>query len=269
MTALVDYATQVGSADAKVLIAGESGVGKGLLAQHIHRSSARADQPFVAVSCAAINDTLLESELFGHARGAFTGAYRDKAGQLRRAHGGTLFLDEVAEMSPRMQALLLRFLENGEIQPIGCDGPGARVDVRVVAATNRDLDERVVRGQFRADLLYRLRVIHLVVPPLRERPDDIDLLVRHFLGLGPRRLSISDEAMRLLHGYRWPGNVRELRNIIERLSVQTTVDVILPEHLPEHLQGANPAPGGSARAPAPRCRRDLRRARRRHALVLG
>jgi transcriptional regulator with GAF, ATPase, and Fis domain len=198
----------------------------------VHANSARSHQPLVTVSCAALSESLLESELFGHARGSFTGAYRDKIGQLQRAHHGTLFLDEVGEMSPRMQALLLRFLENGEVQPVGADRPRTNVDVRVIAATNVDLDDRVAAGLFRSDLLYRLRVLYLRVPPLRDRPEDIPVLIEHFLKSAPRPLSVSDAAMQLLVGYRWPGNVRELRNVVEQVVARAHGEVILPAHLP-------------------------------------
>ncbi len=166
MVALMEAATRAGASDAKVLITGESGVGKDLIARHLHRCSARANQPFVAVNCAGLAETLLESELFGHEKGSFTGAFRTKPGKLQLAHRGTLFLDEAGEMSLRMQALLLRFLEDGELQVVGGDSTATKVDVRVVAATNRHLPDLIAAGQFREDLLYRLRVIHLEVPPL-------------------------------------------------------------------------------------------------------
>ena len=183
-------AVRAAESPAKVLITGESGVGKDVVARYIHSHSSRRQTPFVAVNCAGVTETLLESELFGHVKGSFTGAYRDKRGKLQLAHRGTLFLDEVGEMSLRMQALLLRFLENGEIQAVGSDQSQARVDVRVVAATNRNLDELVAAGQFREDLLYRLRVIHLHVPPLRERAEDVDALIRHFLALSERESEV-------------------------------------------------------------------------------
>ena len=169
MAEILALVGRVAAGDAKVLITGESGVGKDLIARVIHQRSARASRAYVAVNCAGLTETLLESELFGHVKGSFTGAYRDKPGKLQLAHRGTLFLDEVGEMSLRMQALLLRFLENGEIQAVGADHARTTVDVRVVAATNRNLSEMVAAGQFREDLLYRLRVIHVHVPPLRER----------------------------------------------------------------------------------------------------
>src|SRR5690242_5527775 len=162
--------------DAKVLISGESGVGKELVSRLVHSQSRRAAWPLVTVNCAAIAETLLESELFGHARGSFTGAYRDRVGLLERAHRGSVFMDEVGETSPRMQGLLLRFLETGEIQPVGSDKIQTRVDVRVIAATNRVLIDRVAAGEFREDLYYRLNVIHLPVPPLRDRRDDVPVM---------------------------------------------------------------------------------------------
>jgi transcriptional regulator with GAF, ATPase, and Fis domain len=232
MTEVIHQAEEIGASDCKVLICGESGVGKDVVARFVHASSRRAHRPLVTVNCAALPDALLESELFGHTRGSFTGAYREKVGQLQRAHQGTLFLDEVGEMSPRMQALLLRFLENGELQPIGADEPRARVDVRVLAATNLNLEERVAHGQFREDLLYRLQVIRLVVPPLRERREDIPLLVEHFLARASHSASISEEALNLLVAYRWPGNVRELRNVVEHFVARAKGEQILPEHLP-------------------------------------
>jgi transcriptional regulator with GAF, ATPase, and Fis domain len=190
----------------------------------------------VAVNCAGLTETLLESELFGHVKGSFTGAYRDKRGKIQLAHKGTLFLDEVGEMSLRMQALLLRFLENGEIQSVGSDASHTRVDVRVIAATNRNLTERVAAGQFREDLLYRLRVIHLHVPPLRERPEDIEVLTRHFLARAGRELTFTDEAARLWERYPWPGNVRELLNVVEQLVWLCQTGVVDPDILPVSMR---------------------------------
>jgi transcriptional regulator with PAS, ATPase and Fis domain len=236
MTQLLSMAERAAESSAKVLITGESGVGKDLIARHIHNHSPRKHAPFVAVNCAGLTETLLESELFGHVKGSFTGAYRDKRGKLQLAHRGTLFLDEVGEMSLRMQALLLRFLENGEIQAVGADHSQARVDVRVVAATNRNLNDLVAAGQFREDLLYRLRVIHLHVPPLRERPEDIRALVTHFIERAERKLIFTDEAVKAMQQYRWPGNVRELMNVVEQLLWLGSgrVDV---EHLPASMRG--------------------------------
>jgi DNA-binding NtrC family response regulator len=171
----------------------------------------------VAINCAGVTETLLESELFGHVKGSFTGAHRDKVGLFHLGHRGTVFLDEVGEMSLRMQALLLRFLENGEVKPVGCDAVSATVDVRIIAATNRSLPEMVARGLFREDLMYRIMVVHLEVPPLRERREDIPALIEHVVRASGASLSFSDDAMRLLERYRWPGNVRELQNVLEQL----------------------------------------------------
>jgi transcriptional regulator with PAS, ATPase and Fis domain len=206
---VTEMAARLAGGSAKVLVTGESGVGKDVVARLIHATSPRADHRFVALNCASFPEGLLESELFGHVRGSFTGAYRDKIGRLQLAHRGTIFLDEIAEMSLRMQATLLRFLEDGEIQPVGSDTAAAQVDVRVLAATNRDLSDMVARGQFREDLLYRIRVAQIHVPPLRDRRDDIRPLVDHTIQRSGRSLTVSQPAMRLLEAYRWPGNVRE------------------------------------------------------------
>ena len=211
-------AERVARGDAKVLITGESGVGKDVLGRYLHAHSTRAGAAFVALNCAGISETLLESELFGHVKGSFTGAHRDKVGKLQLAHRGTVFLDEIGEMSLRMQALLLRFLENGEIQPVGADTPAARVDVRVISATNRDLPAMVAAGQFREDLMYRIKVVHLHVPPLRERAEDIRLLIQYAIERTGSRVVIDDEAIQVLERYRWPGNVRELQNVVEQLA---------------------------------------------------
>ena len=181
MQHIQDELRQAARADAKILITGESGVGKEVVARQIHRYCTRAGRPFVAINCAGVPDSLLESELFGHVRGSFTGAYRDKPGLLEQAHGGTIFMDEVGEMSLRMQALLLRFLEDGDIYRVGSERTNATVNVRVVAATNRVLLDRIASNDFREDLYYRLNVIHLVIPPLRDRIDDIEPLLHHFL----------------------------------------------------------------------------------------
>jgi transcriptional regulator with PAS, ATPase and Fis domain len=218
MSDLLKFAERAATSDAKVLITGESGVGKDVVARYIHTSSLRRNNEFVPVNCAGVTETLLESELFGHVKGSFTGAHRDKVGKLRLAHRGTLFLDEVGEMSVRMQALLLRFLENGEIQAVGSDSALNIVDVRVIAATNRNLTEMVGSGTFREDLLYRLRVIHLHVPPLRERVEDIRPLAMHFFARSGRLIMLTNEAWQVLERYRWPGNVRELQNVVEQMT---------------------------------------------------
>jgi DNA-binding NtrC family response regulator len=229
---------RVASGDAKVLITGESGVGKDLVAREIHGRSARASRSFIAVNCAGLTETLLESELFGHVKGSFTGAYRDKPGKLQLAHRGTLFLDEVGEMSLRMQALLLRFLENGEIQSVGADHIKSTVDVRVVAATNRNLSDMVANGQFREDLLYRLRVIHIHVPPLRERKEDIRVLVQFLVGKTARPVTFSDDALRTLERHRWPGNIRELQNVVEQSMWMANGLEVEVTHLPPSVQAA-------------------------------
>jgi len=235
-------ADRVAGGDAKVLITGESGVGKDIVARYIHARSQRATRPFVAVNCAALTETLLESELFGHAKGAFTGAYRDKTGKLELADHGTVFLDEVAEMSVRMQALLLRFLENGEIQRVGADIPSTRVDARVIAATNRNLPELVASGTFREDLLYRIQVAHIYVPPLRHRPEDVRPLVEHTVAQTGRAIRFSDAAWAALESYRWPGNVRELQNVVEQVVWMSGADVIDIHHLPAAMRATTSRP---------------------------
>jgi transcriptional regulator with PAS, ATPase and Fis domain len=232
---------RVARSDAKVLITGESGSGKELVANAIHTGSRRADRPFVAVNCAGLSETLLETELFGHVKGSFTGAYRDKLGKLELADAGTMFLDEIGEMTLRMQGLLLRFLETGELQKVGADRVVGRVDVRVVAATNKNLRDMVAQGTFREDLFYRLNVIHLTVPPLRERRRDIPGLVMHFLNHFTRAgtsltRDISPLAMAALTEYHWPGNVRELENVIERLIVTGGESMIQVEDLPTEIR---------------------------------
>src|SRR6187551_952604 len=215
---------RIARSDAKVLITGESGVGKELVAHAIHQRSPRAARPMVAVNCAGLPETLLESELFGHVKGSFTGAYRDKQGKLEMADRGSIFLDEIGEMTLRMQGLLLRFMETGELQKVGADRIAGRVNVRVIAATNRNLRDMITEGTFREDLFYRLNVIHLIVPPLRERKEDIPAMVEYFL----RRFaatnrsiveSFEPDAIAALVAYAWPGNVRELENVIERVVV--------------------------------------------------
>src|SRR5262245_19209469 len=238
MTALLETATRAAACDAKVLITGESGVGKDLIARHLHKYSARNAHPFIAVNCAGLTETLLESELFGHEKGSFTGAFRSKPGKLQLAHRGTLFLDEVGEMSLRMQALLLRFLENGEIQYVGAVDIKSTVDVRVVAATNRNLADMVANGQFREDLLYRLRVIHIHVPPLRERKEDVRVLVEYLASKAARPVSFSDEALRTLERYRWPGNIRELQNVVEQALWMANGNVVEVAHLPPAVQAS-------------------------------
>jgi transcriptional regulator with PAS, ATPase and Fis domain len=214
--------TAAARSDAKVLITGESGVGKEVAARLVHERSLRARQPLVTINCAGLPDSLLETELFGHVRGSFTGAYRDKPGLVQMAHGGTIFLDEVGEMSLRMQALLLRFLETGEVQRVGAERLTDRVDVRVICATHRDLRARITEGTFREDLYYRLNVIHVHILPLRERREDIRDIFLSFLrtyGESHRMTvpTLDTGVLDLLLRYTWPGNVRELRNVAERL----------------------------------------------------
>jgi transcriptional regulator with PAS, ATPase and Fis domain len=233
--AICALAERVAAGDAKVLITGESGVGKDLVARLIHSRSSRANQPYVAVNCAGVPETLLESQLFGHVKGAFTDAFRDKAGVLQQAHSGTIFLDEVAEMSLRMQALFLRFLENGEIQPVGSETLRTLVDVRVIAATNKDIPGEVAAGRFREDLMYRLDVVHIRVPPLRERAEDVRALIEHHLSNAKRRIQLTEEALHALERYRWPGNVRELQNVMERLIWTSANEVVGLEDLPARL----------------------------------
>jgi DNA-binding NtrC family response regulator len=231
--------------NAKVLITGETGVGKDVVARLIHQRSGRASKPLATINCAGIPDTLLESELFGHVRGSFTGAVRDKPGLFEVAHHGTVFLDEAGEMSLRMQATLLRFLETGELQRVGSDSGNIRVNVRIIAATNRDLRQRIQAGEFREDLYYRLNVIQLHVPALRDRAEDIAELMQHSLRsyseqhrLAPRTLTA--EALDVLTAHRWPGNVRELKNVAERLAVRAPGEPIRARDLPEEcLQPAS------------------------------
>jgi len=240
VAALEQEIDRVARSDAKVLVTGESGVGKEIVARAIHSRGPRASHVFAPVNCAGLPETLLESELFGHVKGSFTGAYRDKPGKLETAHMGTIFLDEVGEMTLRMQGLLLRFLETGEIQKVGADGSGRIVNVRVIAATNRDLREMIKQGTFREDLFYRLNVIHIVVPPLRDRREDIPVLANEFLTqfAGGRAgiASVSPEAMKALTEYSWPGNVRELENVIERLVVTVSGPTIELEHLSSEIR---------------------------------
>src|SRR5690349_18682999 len=232
---------RIARSDAKVLITGESGVGKELVAHAIHQRSARANRAMVAVNCAGLPETLLESELFGHVKGSFTGAYRDKQGKLEMADGGTIFLDEIGEMTLRMQGLLLRFMETGELQKVGADRVQGRVNVRVVAATNRNLRDMIAEGTFREDLFYRLNVIHLSVPALRERREDISTLIDYFLTRFTKRgdypvKRISPQAIKLLSDYSWPGNVRELENVIERLVVTGRSESVEAEDLPMEIR---------------------------------
>ena len=230
---------KVADSNSTILITGESGTGKELAARAIHELSPRREQPFVPVNCGAIPEELLESELFGHVRGAFTGAVNSRQGRFQLANGGTLFLDEIAEMSPKLQVKLLRVLQERQFEPVGSDR-AVQVDVRVVAATNRDLHVAVRDGQFREDLFYRLNVLPVHLPALREREGDIPLLVKHFLTLhglrkAKRVARVEPEAMVVLEKYRWPGNVREVENLVERLIVLNEDGVIRVNELPDYV----------------------------------
>jgi two-component system response regulator PilR (NtrC family) len=249
MQRLFELCRRVAPAKTSVLIGGESGTGKELVARALHFLSPRADKPFVAVNCGAIPDALLESELFGHVRGAFTGAHADKAGLFTAADGGTLLLDEIGELSPAMQVKLLRVLQERKVKPVGGVAE-EEVDVRVVTATNRDLDAEVERGAFRRDLFYRLNVIQLQLPPLRARREDVPLLVDHFIrkhaaAMGRTLTGIDPDALATLVDYDFPGNVRELENIIERAATLEPGDRITRASLPElKARVARAAPGG-------------------------
>ena len=226
--------------DTPVLLIGESGTGKELLARALHKNGPRASGPFVAVNCSAIPDTLLESELFGHKKGAFTDAREDKPGLFQLARHGTIFLDEIGDLAPALQGKLLRVLQEKEVHPVGALAP-VPTDARIITATHRDLTAEVTEGRFRDDLLYRINVIEVRVPPLRERPDDLEPLVRHLLAkhgarLGKDDCAISADAVAVLRRHRWPGNVRELENVIERALVLGTGTVITLEDLPDSLR---------------------------------
>ncbi len=250
-----------------VTIVGESGTGKELVAREIHNRSRRTDRPFVAVDISSLSAGLVESELFGHVRGAFTGASRDRPGYFVLANTGTLFLDEIANISLELQGKLLRVLESRRVRPVGSETE-VEVDVRLIAATNRDLHELAEKGQFREDLYYRLNVIPLQMPPLRDRTDDIPLLALHFLrqareSSGTKVEGFSTEAMARLVSYRWPGNVRELRNIIERLAATVDQPLVRVEHLPPELAAAAPSVELPPDEPIPATSDDLKEAKRR------
>jgi len=236
---VLKLAEQVAPTDSTVLIQGESGTGKEVIARHIHNMSNRSDGPCLSINCGALPENLLESELFGHVKGSFTGAVRDKQGLFAAARGGSFFLDEVGEMPPALQIKLLRVLQEREAIPVGAT-EAVTVDVRIIAATNRDLEEEIRRGNFRSDLFYRLNVIALYLPPLRERRDDIILLIEAFLqrlaserGIPPKALSA--DALDAVMVYDWPGNVRELENALEHAVVLSSADIIEPQHLPERI----------------------------------
>src|SRR5512138_1927939 len=241
-------AARVAASDATVLILGESGTGKELVARAIHQASPRAAGPFVPVDCGAIAEGLLESELFGHVRGAFTGAHAARRGLFEEAGGGTLFLDEIGDVGPGLQARLLRALQEGTIRRVGAN-EAIPVDVRVVAATNKDLEAAVKAGRFREDLFYRLNVVTLRIPPLRERLEDVPLLAEHFAAKHGRGIgAISADAREALQRYPWPGNVRELENVIARALALNPSGVVVPADLPEHVREAAAAPGEPSKA---------------------
>jgi DNA-binding NtrC family response regulator len=236
---ILKMARQVADADASILISGESGTGKGVLAGLIHAWSPRKSGPFITVDCAGLQENLLESDLFGHVKGAFTGAVRDKTGKLQLTDGGTVFLDEISEMSATIQAKLLHFMQHKEFQRLG-DTENIAVDVRIIAATNRDLEELVSEKLFRQDLFFRLNVIELFLPPLRDRPEDIPLIAEHYLSKfasanNKQIKGITTKALEAIQSYPWPGNIRELINVIERGSILTTKNRLHPEDLPPHI----------------------------------
>ena len=240
MEKILNISQRVAPTDSTVLIAGESGTGKELIARFIHTHSRRSSNPFIAVNCGAIPSELLETEMFGHEKGAFTGAVGARMGLFQLANGGTIFLDEIGEMSTALQVKLLRVLQEREIRPVGADRT-IRTDVRVIAASNRDLASEVEKGRFREDLFYRLQVIPITVPPLRERRSDIPLLVHHFLDKhNQQRLSqpvrIADDAMVHLWEYDWPGNVRELENLVERMVILSDDGIIRVDSLPPNIR---------------------------------
>jgi two-component system response regulator HydG len=260
---LASMVSRVAAADATVLIEGESGTGKELVARAIHAESARASHPFVGINCAALPEAMLESELFGHVKGAFTGAVAAKKGLFEEANQGTLFLDEIGDTPLPIQVKLLRVLQEREIRRVGSTSP-LRIDVRLLAATNRRLEELVREGRFREDLYYRLNVVALRIPPLRERREDIPLLAAHFLTRAAKRHgrpvpTLSPEVMALLVDHDWPGNVREMENAIERAVLLAETDTIFPGDLPPSLQGAPGSGEGPEAAPKPRRLDELER----------
>jgi DNA-binding NtrC family response regulator len=237
---VLDILSKVIPTRSNILLLGESGTGKGLIAEIVHGNSQRKDKPFISINCSAIPENLLESELFGYRKGAFTGAASDKKGLITMADQGTLFLDEIGDMPVGLQAKVLKVLETGEVLPLGETKPRF-VDIRLVAATNKDLEEQIRKGLFREDLYYRLNVIEVKIPPLRERREDIEVLARHFVEKycrenNKRVVGISEEAMAALLSYPWPGNIRELRNVIERAVVLSGSDTIGPAELPEKIR---------------------------------
>jgi transcriptional regulator with PAS, ATPase and Fis domain len=284
MHEIFDLIETVAESDANVLIEGESGTGKELVARAIHRLSGRREKPFLGVNCASLNEHLMESELFGHVRGAFTGAVKDRMGRFEMAEGGTLFLDEVSEIGPHLQAKLLRVIQEREYQRVG-ETKTRKADVRILSATNRRLKDLLASGAFRDDLYYRLNVVSIIPPPLRDRKEDIPALVDHFLDQarehnGGRRRSFSPLAMRALLEYSWPGNVRELENAVERARICSRGEVIEESALPAEIRGgkgsshrrATPAGGSTGEGEEERVREALIRShgnREEAAALLG
>lgn len=237
---LMKMIDRVAPSQANILVLGESGTGKELIARSIHERSGRKNKPFVAINCGALRETLLESELFGHEKGSFTGAYARKIGLAEVANGGTLFLDEIGELEQAIQAKLLRFIQEGEVFRVGGKDP-VKVDIRLICATNRELDQEVVKGNFREDLFYRINTIVVSAPPLRRRKDDIPVLINHFLNNSQhaylnRGRSVNEEAMKVLTKYDWPGNIRELQNVCERLQILSEGHMIMLNDIPENIR---------------------------------
>ncbi len=240
MVQLMKMIERVAASNANILVLGESGTGKELIAHTIHEKSGRKNKPFVAINCGALRETLLESELFGHEKGSFTGAYQKKMGLAEAASGGTLFLDEIGELSPAIQAKLLRFIQEGEIYRVGGKDP-IKVDIRLICATNRDLEKEVQIGNFREDLFYRINTIVASVPPLRRRKEDIPALINHFLSSNShaylnRGRQMDDDAMTAMTNYEWPGNIRELQNVCERLQILCEGHTIMMNDVPENIR---------------------------------
>lgn len=240
MKSLIKMVDRVAPSSANILVLGESGTGKELIAHAIHERSGRRNKPFVVINCGALQENLLESELFGHEKGSFTGAYTRKIGLAEMANGGTLFLDEIGELSAGIQAKLLRFIQEGEIYRVGGQEP-IKIDIRLISATNRDLEQEVMRGSFREDLFYRINTIVLQSPALRRRKEDISLLINHFLNNGShsylgRGRQMSEEAMKLMTTYEWPGNIRELQNVCERLQILSDGHMIMPNDIPDNIR---------------------------------
>lgn len=240
MGSLMKMVERVAPSNANILVLGESGTGKELIARQIHERSNRKNKPFVAINCGALRETLLESELFGHEKGSFTGAYNRKIGLAEAASGGSLFLDEIGELDPAIQSKLLRFIQEGEFHRVGGKEP-IKVDIRLICATNRELDQEVTRGQFREDLFYRINTIVVSAPPLRRRKDDIPVLVNHFLNNSQhaylnRGRSVSEDAMKLMTRYDWPGNIRELQNVCERLQILSEGHMIMVNDIPDNIR---------------------------------